>query len=322
MKNKNLAQYDAMYSYPARWWGWKKFLREWHELLYQLRFRKRQTEYLGLKLTIPLTSWIGKYLVVPNEFFMSKFIHASLLVKPGIALDIGTHAGEFLVRYKAVCKTLGLNDRAYYGFEPNHASFSFINELIGANNWETSCNVFPIALANSNELRTFYATRHADPCGSIHQEINQGKSGFNSIVPTFSADGIIKQLDIENIAIIKIDTEGAELDVLKGLKSTLKQYHPCIHCELANVPEPDDPNHQYIADNNRKVIELMLEMDYQIYEIVEDGDFYHHIVRFKNYLPHLSGPIDESNTPAGGNYIMAHKDDMPELLSLMVPEQQ
>jgi hypothetical protein len=66
----------------------------------------------------------------------------------------------------------------------------------------------------------------------------------------------------------------------------------------------------------------MLEMDYQIYEIVEDGDFYHHIVRFKNYLPHLSGPIDESNTPAGGNYIMAHKDDMPELLSLMVPEQQ
>ena len=317
MKNKNLKQYDELYSQPISWWVKKKFLREWHQLLFKFRFKKRTIEHLGMKLTLPLTNWMGKYLVVPNEFFMSKTIHAALVMKSGVAIDIGTHAGEFLVRYKAACNSIGITNGHYYGFEPNHASFSFINELIGANDWGTSCNVLPVALADSTELKTFYASRYADPCASIHPEINQGTSGFNSIVPTFAADEILGQLDIENIAIIKIDAEGAELDILKGLKNTIEKYRPCIHCELANIPHQDDPTHQYVLDNNRMVIEVMMNLGYQTYKIVEEGEFYHHAERFKNYKPHLSGLIDKTGRPEGGNYIMGHKDDMPEFLSLM-----
>lgn len=320
MENKNLKQYDAMYSLPFIWWVKKKFLREWHELLFKLRFKKRKVEHLGLTLTIPLTSWMGKYLVVPNEFFMSKTIHAALLMKPGVAIDIGTHAGEFLIRYKAACKSLNISDGTYYGFEPNHASFSFINELIRANNWPNT-HVFPVAFAESTGLRNFYASQYADPCASLHQEINQGTSGFNSLVPTFEGNEFLGQLDIENIAIIKIDAEGAELDILKGLKNTIEQYRPCIHCEMANIPESEeDPNYQFIVDNNREVIEVMLDMDYQTYAIVEDGNCYHHVLKYRGYLPHLDGPVEIENIPKGGNYIMAHKDDMPKLLSLMVPE--
>lgn len=238
-------------------------------------------------------------------------------MKSGVAIDIGTHAGEFLVRYQAVCHSLGIQGQGYYGFEPNYASFAFINELIGANSWGTNCHVFPVALAKRDELRTFYASRYADPCASIHAEINQGDNSFNSIVPTFAGDSLLQQLPINDIAIIKIDAEGAELDVLQGLKDTLQQYRPCIHCEMANIPADDDPNYQYVVDNNRKVIEFALSMGYQTYAIVEDGDFYHHIVRFDHYLPHLSGPIDETTVPSGGNYIMAHNDDIPELLSFL-----
>ncbi len=317
MNNKNLKQYDAMYSYPARWWGRKKFLREWHSFLYKLRFRKRQVEHLGLELTMPLTSWMGKYLIVPNEFFMSKCIHAALQVKPGVAFDIGTHAGEFLIRYQAVCNSLDIHDGEYYGFEPNYASFAFINELIGANSWGTHCHVLPVALADTNGLRTFYASRYADPCSSIHPTINQGDSNFNNIVPTFSADSLLQQLSIDALSIIKIDAEGAELDILKGLARTLQQYRPCIHCEIANIPAENDPSYQYVIDNNRKVIELMQSMDYQTYAIVEEVDFYHHIVRFDDYLPHLAGPIEGGSVPSGGNYIMAHDDDIPELLSFL-----
>lgn len=317
MKNKNLKQYDDMYLHSLGWWIWKKFLREWHQLLFKFRFKKRKTEHLGLKLTLPFTSWMGKYLVVPNEFFMSKTIHAALIMKQGVAIDIGTHAGEFLIRYKAACKSIGIDNGVYYGFEPNYVSFSFINELIAANKWKGSCNVLPVALADSTKLRTFYASRYADPCGSIHQEINQGTTGFNTIVPTYKADELVEQLEIEKISIIKIDTEGAELDILIGLKNTLEKHRPCIHCELANIPDSVDPTYQYIVDNNRKVIEVMLESDYQSFAIIENGTFYHHPKRFKNYLPYLSGALEISDIPGGGNYVMAHKDDVPELLSLM-----
>jgi len=317
MESKNLSQYDDMYSYPFLWWVKKKFVREWHQFLYKLRFKKRTTEYLGMSLVLPLTNWVGKYLVVPNEFFMSKCIHASLLMKKGVAIDIGTHAGEFLIRYKTACKTLGINEGKYYGFEPNYASFSFINELIGANDWSKNCNVLPVALANSDELKTFYASRYADPCSSIHPEVNKGTTCFSTTVPTYKADGLLKQLDIDNIAIIKIDAEGAELDILKGLNETIKKFQPCIHCELANIPPMDDPNYQFILDNNRNVIQEMKNLGYESYSINEDGGCYHQRLKFRNYLPTLSGPVEATSIPPGGNYIMAHKEDMPELLSYM-----
>lgn len=315
--NKNLKFYDEMYAKPFLWWVKKKFLREWHQLLYKLRFEKRASEHQGLELILPLTNWMGKYLTVPNEFFMSKSIHAALMMKPGAAIDIGTHAGEFLVRYKAVSKQLGIKDSIYFGFEPNHASFSFMNELIAANNWTSSCHVLPVALADSTELRTFYASRYADPCASIHREINKGTDSFNSIVPTFEADEIINQLDIDKLSIIKIDTEGAELDVLKGLAKTIEKHQPCIHCELANIPGFDDATYQYTVENNMEVIRVMSGMNYQSYKIEEDGAFYHKPLKYKNYLPYLNGPLDDSAIPDGGNYIMVHKNDIAEMLSLM-----
>ena len=315
---ENLKQYDELYSLPIMWWVKKKILREWSRLLFKIRFKKSTAEYLGLKLNLPLTSWLGKYLVVPNEFFMSKTIHAALEIKHGVALDVGTHAGEFLVRYKAACKSAGVDNACYFGFEPNHASFSFVNELININDWQENSNVLPVALANSTELKTFYASRYADPCASIHNKINSGTKGFNSIVPVYKADELVKQLKIENISIIKIDVEGAELDVIKGLKSTIEKFQPTIHCELANIPlEESDSNYNYILDNNRKLIKLVTELGYQSYRIIEDGEFYHHAERFKNYKAHLSGPLEINDIPHGGNYVIAHKESLSKFLSLM-----
>jgi hypothetical protein len=53
-------------------------------------------------------------------------------------------------------------------------------------------------------------------------------------VKTITLDYFIKNNKINNIGLIKIDVEGAELDVLKGMQKTLDKLHPPVLIEFNN----------------------------------------------------------------------------------------
>lgn len=322
MGSSNLREYDELYELPPKWWFKKKTLREWIEALYKIRFRRKTIEYLGLKVTLPFSSWLGKYLVVPNEFYMSKCLHAFLELKPGAAIDVGTHAGEFLVRFKLACQKTKTENAKYFGFEPNYASYFFMNELIRENEWSNSCSVFPVALSDESGIRPFYVSRYADPCSSIHPQINSGVEDYNTLVAVYSGDEFVASLDIDHLSVIKIDTEGAELEVLQGFEKTIAAHRPFIHCEINNVPESDNPNYEFLAARNKSLVEFANKMDYEIYEIAEDWDFYHHVFRKESYLPDIVGPIRAFSPKKQGvsNYFLVHKEVAPSLLEYVDPK--
>ncbi len=56
---------------------------------------------------------------------------------------------------------------------------------------------------------------------------------------------------------VKIDVEGLEIEVLRGMSQTISDYRPKMHIELHGIRE-------------REVIELLLSHNYRIYQI-EDG---------------------------------------------------
>lgn len=321
MGKNNLKEYDDLYNLPPRWWFSRKTKREWIEALYKLRFRRSNIDYLGMRVALPFSSWLGKYLVVPNEFYMSKCLHAFLTLKPGAAIDVGTHAGEFLVRFRLACQKTNNPDLDYYGFEPNYASNFFMNELIRENGWSDTCTVFPTALSDNRGIHPFYVSRYADPCSSIHQQINKGESTFNTLVTIHRGDEIVDQLGIENLSVIKIDTEGAELEVLKGFERTIKQYQPFIHCEINNVPEESDPNYHFLSERNRELLGFTKSLDYQVFAIAEDWGFYHHIFRKEPYLPEIIGPIEEFKPTRQGvaNYFVVHREAASALLGMVDP---
>lgn len=90
---------------------------------------------------------------------------------------------------------------------------------------------YPVALGRTEEKRTFYETNNP-MCCSLYKPNEQLISMYNnmelamlkstSTIDTFSLDYFAAQNNIESVDFIKIDIQGAELDVFEGAVTMLK----------------------------------------------------------------------------------------------------
>jgi len=91
---------------------------------------------------------------------------------------------------------------------------------------------FPIALGEKKEIRKFYET-NVPICSSLYEPKQKTLELYNSLniaylkniteIKTISLDEFFNNHDLEYVDFIKIDIQGAELDVFKGGKKTLKK---------------------------------------------------------------------------------------------------
>ena len=139
--------------------------------------------------------------------------------RDGHCIDVGAHAGEILEDLVRVAP-----DGRHIAYEPLPA---FASELQAA---FPAVDVRTKALANENGERTF-----------THVVGNPGWSGFRQR-PTPHAEAFVPMtVEVERLddalpdafrpAFIKIDVEGAELEVLQGALETLKAYRPIVAFE-------------------------------------------------------------------------------------------
>jgi hypothetical protein len=80
--------------------------------------------------------------------------------------------------------------------------------------------------------------------------------------------GKIKQmLSIKDISIIKIDVEGAELEVLESLYKTISNFRPFIIIEI--LPAYNKQNKQRI-DRQNKIEVICRKLDYAICRVIKN----------------------------------------------------
>ena len=217
----------------------QKIRRELSKPLSKLCVKSAKINYLGMQLKVPLVYGLGADYLVPGNIWMSKCLSVFLEYKQGVVVDIGVNVGLYMVKLRALDRY-----RAYIGFEPNPMCNFYTQELISANNFE-NVRIFPIALSEKRELRKFYTLRKGDKMGSLHDYARFGQKGkFTFDLLTFSGDEFVELMKLDKICVFKIDAEGAELEVLRGLARTIGKYRPYIFCEIWKLPQHDHPTYQ------------------------------------------------------------------------------
>lgn len=231
----------------------KKIKREWTALLSEIHIRHVQTNYLGLTLKIPLIYGMrnGGY-IVPAEFWMSNCLESFIKTKEGCIVDVGVNVGLYLVKLKALSSEID-----YYGIDSSPACIFYTQELIRLNRFKCA-KLFTTALSDSNEIVEFYSNTHDDRMGSLIKQHHKYKEGFSFSTLSMTGDSLINLLKVEEISAIKIDVEGAELMVLKGMEKSIEKYRPYLYIEILFTKNQED------IDRAMDICNFILEMNYSI----------------------------------------------------------
>ena len=148
--------------------------------------------------------------------------------KPKI-FDIGANIGQSIDRFTRLFK-----DSEIVSFEPTPDIFEKLKEKYQK---KKNVKLFNLAIDNSASKKDFYSYRYHKINSLVSSDINSkfyksremiSKQDSNKVfqniikVETKTIDGIIDELKIDKIDIMKIDTQGNEDRVLEGCINTLK----------------------------------------------------------------------------------------------------
>lgn len=230
-----------------------------------LRIAPANTQFEGLQVKIPLVYGLGADHLSRNETPWTYDVLARLLqTRPGTFVDIGANVGLYLIWLKSLDE-----NREYIGFEPNPACYFYLQELIRCNRFVDS-SVFPLALSDRRDLSTFFARRLGDKMGSLlaDHRIEKDKP-YSFSVLTEPGDPVFADLDLKAISAIKIDVEGFEVEVLRGLSGTLARHQPPVICEVL-TPDPDRAGFDARMRRIDELLAVTRDLDYQIVSVDED----------------------------------------------------
>ena len=192
----------------------------------------------GRRWKVPVRGGEGWRNSAPDRFDPWRLpLMRAALARPGAFVDVGANVGQTLLQVRGVDP-----DRAYVGWEPNPACVDYLHRLVAANDL-AGVTVVPAGLSDRAGLLTLH--EHAD-----HSAIASLVDGFRPAafytrarhVAVLRGDDVLRDLGVGGgggpVAAVKIDVEGGELDVVRGLPETLAAHAPPVFCEILPVLEP------------------------------------------------------------------------------------
>lgn len=132
-------------------------------------------------------------------------------------LDVGAHEGSYAREVISSAPAARV-----YAFEPHPETFKRL--AAGA----TAYTPIHAALASEEGTLTLYdhgspaGTQHASLVPNVIEAIHDGPASGRWEVPATTLDRFVADREIDHVHLLKIDTEGAELDVLRGARATLE----------------------------------------------------------------------------------------------------
>ncbi len=153
----------------------------------------------------------------------SREIFSILSLKSKCAVDIGSYSGIYtLVAAKTNKKIRTIS------FEPNPDLIKVLARNVQINRIK-NYRLEQLALDNESGPAILYLNH--DKYTSIGSLIKSSSAGKQLMVQKCTLDQYCQDNQVEIIDLMKIDTEGGELNILEGSKSTLRSFSPLILME-------------------------------------------------------------------------------------------
>jgi FkbM family methyltransferase len=209
--------------------------------------------------------WPGWLLARLYERRLHPVLRGALAGRSGTFVDVGAHVGAFLLKVRRIRP-----DLPYVGFEPNPHAF----RILAARAEEMPhARALQVALGEEEGMATLHRRGSgADPEASLVPGFRDPSFYRSSLsVKVVPGDRQLADLGVERVAMVKVDVEGAELEVLRGLRATLSRERPAILCELLPPFEGDTPLSLSRIGRQRELHALLRALAYQVGVIDRDG---------------------------------------------------
>ncbi len=193
------------------------------------------------------TFWTMPYDTICREILINGYYEKELLIgmtlivknKSGTVLDIGANIGNHTIFFSRAFKQV-------ISFEP-----------VPRNCWILKANLHLNGIANVvlvekalGEKNEFQFLAHDDPCNTNNglSLLPQGQIGIGNRVEVVRGDDALRTLNVTApVTLIKVDVEGLEREVIKGLEETIRGNRPTI-CWEAYTSEAVLPTRTTLED--------------------------------------------------------------------------
>lgn len=192
---------------------------------YSVKRRLAPLRLSRLRAFRALNRYVWIFLRLQDEYLTVTADIVGGLLKPGeVALDVGANRG---IVARAMLRAVG-ESGSVHAFEPNTQLADGLRQIKGL-------TVHTIALGRAHAHVDLYIPSKNDTISSLSYDAVVSSATDEELrqVATEAVEvRTLDSVDIEPVHLIKIDAQGAELDVLIGGERTIRRWNPIILVEI------------------------------------------------------------------------------------------
>ena len=196
------------------------------------------------------------------------------IIKNGeVLVDVGANIGYFTLLMAKLSGPTG----KIFSFEPEDNNFELLDKNVKCNNYQNIV-LEKKGVSDHNGTNKFFLSTKNTGMHSL-QKIRDGSKEIK--IDVIKLDDYFSTLDlVEKISLIKIDVEGAEFQVLNGMKTILKNENLRLLIEF--IPEHLEKH----GTNPSDVLKILDDNNFELYQINENTKE----LELKNYEDILKNP--------------------------------
>lgn len=218
------------------------------------------------RFKIPILQKVGFSNLFMSEPWMIDILKIILPIENKKFIDVGVNIGQTLLKLKSVSSEID-----YVGFEPNPICVNYASKLIKENDFDNTL-LIPSGISDKNEMGVlnFFSQSETDSAASMIEDFRPNQKTFKKeFIPLFDLNSLKTKIYLGSISILKIDVEGAELEVLNSFKKEIEEKNPIILIEI--LPVYDLQNMRRIERQN-KIQNMLKGLKYTIFRVIKQDD--------------------------------------------------